>query len=163
MASIERTAYPRFGSHTIKIRELEKFYTLTKKECDYIWKNIRGNNLRINFAVQLKVFQHLHYFPDLSAIPKEIITHIKKCLSLSNKDYKLEYKHASALYRHRSRIREYVKVVRWGKLDNPISGQPINPAQHHAVRVAYRAAQTMNNPADIINSVIENLINQHYE
>ena len=88
---------------------------------------------------------------------------IKKELALSDLDLTLGYPHVNALYRHRARIREYQKFSRWGNRNRSIPGEPINPARHFAIKIAYQAAQTMNNPADIINVVIENLINHHYE
>jgi len=84
MSSIERTAYPRFATgRVLKERELEQFYSLTPDELNYIYKNIRGTEMQLNFAVQLKTFQRLGYFPILKSVPSVIIEHIKKCLAIS--------------------------------------------------------------------------------
>lgn len=78
MSSIERTSYPRFATgRALKERELEKFYSLTPDELNYIYNNIRGTEMRLNFAVQLKTFQRLGYFPALKSVPSVIIEHIK--------------------------------------------------------------------------------------
>jgi hypothetical protein len=164
MASIERTAYPRFTARSIKTHELKKFYSLTKEEHAYVLHSIRGDALRLHFAVQLKVFQHFHYFPDLSSIPSDVVNHVKECLGLPNEfSSSLGYEHTSALYRHRARIRHYTQTARWGKLRKPVPGKQIHPAQHYAVTLAYEAAKTMNNVADIINVVMEGLIHKRYE
>ena len=41
MTSIERTAYPRFSAHPLRTRELEKFYSLTLLEKEYINRHVR--------------------------------------------------------------------------------------------------------------------------
>jgi TnpA family transposase len=164
MASIERTAYPRFSSGRIlKEYDLEKFYSLTPDELHYLNENIRGNDMRLNFAVQLKAFQRLGYFPELKNIPVILVEHIKKCLSLFDSDLTPYYKHDKTRYRHQDSICFYLKINRWRKKQNRAIGDPQHPGRHLAIQVAYQAARTMNNPADIINVVIEELIHHHYE
>lgn len=64
MTSIYRTAYPRFNSNQkLRAKELETDYSLTTAELTYIKENIRDDSLRLGFAVLLKVFQHMGYFP----------------------------------------------------------------------------------------------------
>jgi hypothetical protein len=163
MSSIERTAYPRFATGRIlKEHELEQFYSLTPKELNYINQNIRGDQMRFNFAVQLKVFQRLGYFPEIKNIPSVIISHIKKCLCLLSDEITFQYKHDTTLYRHRDHICSYLNVTRWVKAKKHIDG-PIHSGRHLAVQIAYRASQTLNHPADIINVVIEELIHNRYE
>lgn len=77
MSSIERTAYPRFSARVLKQSELDQFYSLTPDEKCYLDQNIRGDQMRLNFAAQLKAFQRLGYFPSLSNIPQAIIDHLK--------------------------------------------------------------------------------------
>lgn len=164
MASIERTAYPRFSSGRIlKEQELEQFYSLTPDELLYINKNIRGTEMRLNFAVQLKSFQRLGYFPKLTIIPNVIIDHLKKCLGIFDVDITFHYEHDTTLYRHRDHICSYLKVTRWKKNKTSFVGELIHPGRHFATQVAYQASQTMNHPADIINVVIEDLIHHRYE
>ena len=126
-------------------------------------KNIRGVEMRLNFAVQLKTFQKLGYFSELKNVPILIIEHIKKCLGLFYSDITPHYIHDDTKYRHRDRICVYLNINRWRKKPNRVIGEPYHPGQHLAIQVAYEAAQTMNNPADIINVVIEKLIHHHYE
>ncbi|MBX3709090.1 MAG: DUF4158 domain-containing protein [Gammaproteobacteria bacterium] len=120
--------------------------------------------MRLNFAVQLKTFQRLGYFPKLTAVPFVIIDHIKKCLGIFDDDITFHYEHSTTLYRHRDHVCAYLKITRWKKNKKRKSaGEPIHPGRHLATRIAYQAAQTMNYPADIINVVIEELIHHHYE
>lgn len=164
MSSIERTAYPRFATgRVLKERELEQFYSLTPDELNYIYKNIRGTEMRLNFAVQLKTFQRLGYFPALKSVPDVIIEHIKKCLGIFDDGITFYYKHDTTLYRHRDHICSYLKVIRWEKTKKRNVTNHVHPARHLAVQIAYQTSQTMNHPADIINVVIEELIRHRYE
>jgi TnpA family transposase len=156
MTTIERTAYPCISaSKVIAQKTLEKCYALTKKELEYIDTYIRGNKLRGAFAVQLKVFQNLGYFVDMEEIPASILGFIRKQLNLPH-NLKLSYDHLKTQFRHRERIRDYLQIKPW----NTQKGES---AQRAAVRAAYSASQTMNNPADIINVVIEELVSKHFE
>ena len=98
MSSIERTAYPRFATgRVLKERELEQFYSLTPDELNYIYKNIRATEMQLNFAVQLKTFQRLGYFPALKSVPRVVIEHIKKCLAIFDDGITFYYKHDTTL------------------------------------------------------------------
>lgn len=164
MSSIERTAYPRFAAgRTLKERELEQFYSLTSEELHYINKHIRGTEMRLNFAVQLKTFQRLGCFPELHNVPSVIIEHIKKCLGIFDDAMTVQYQHGTTLYRHRDRICTYLKVTRWEKTKRHASRNSTHPGRRLAVEIAYQASKRMNYPADIINAVIEELIRHRYE
>lgn len=153
MTSISRTAYPHFKSdQEIKAREMGSYYSLTESELNYIKKYVRGDDLRLSFAVLLKVFQRFFYFPSLDTIPKNIIDHIRHQLSFVGTNTKFQYKHESAIHRHRQRIYEYLNVNPWNKT-----------GKQFAIQSAHEAAQIMNQPADIINSVIEALRKNNYE
>lgn len=156
MTSLERTAYPYLSANkSISEKTLYTYYALATKDLDYIECHIRGNRQRFNFALQLKTFQNLGYFADISEIPKNIQEFIKKQLRLP---YNLQpsYDHKKTLSRHRTSIREYLKVTPWGSKGR-------DSAQRVAMQTAYKASQTMNNPADIINVVIEDLVEKHFE
>ncbi|MEI8055746.1 MAG: DUF4158 domain-containing protein [bacterium] len=164
MTSIYRTAYPRIhASKKFTPKELEAYFLLTEVELDYIKKNIRGDNLRLSFAVQLKIFQHLNYFPALTAIPQNIIDHVRKQLLFINDNSIFVYQHDSANYRHRDMIYQYLKITSWKKQDNRDAGVQPNPGRYFAIQTAYSAAQTMSYTADVINVVIEELRNNSYE
>jgi TnpA family transposase len=164
MASIERTAYPRFSvGRILKGQELEQFYSLTPDELSYINKNIRGIQMRLNFSVQLKIFQRLGYFLKLATVPVIIVDHIKKCLGIFDADIVFHYDHDTTLYRHRDQICSYLNIIRWKKNKKNVVGEAIHPGRHLATKIAYQSAQTMNYSADIINVVIEELIHHRHE
>ncbi len=163
MSSIERTAYPRFSTRVLKQSELDEFYSLTPDETRYLDQNIRGDLMRLNFATQLKAFQRLGHFPSLSSIPSTIIDHLKKCLRLTDPVLTPHYEHNRTKYRHQDSICNFLKVKRWGKVSNRKQGDSVHPARKLAVSVAWNAAQTMNNPPDIINVIIEELVHHSYE
>src|SRR3990167_11378727 len=138
MASIERTAYPRFArGRVLKEHELEQFYSLTPVEVEYINKNVRGDQMRLNFAVQLKVFQRLGYYPEFKNVPSIVIEHIKKCLGQFGNEITFHYKHDTTLYRHRDHICSYLKVIRWVKAKKRIAGT-IHSGRDLAVQIAYQ-------------------------
>lgn len=156
MTSIERTAYPHIAANkSISQKTLDTLYILTTEEFDYINQNIRGNRMQLNFAIQLKTFQNLRYFFDISETPRVIINHLRKQLKLPH-NLSPFYNHPKTLSRHRSRIREYLKIIPWDTKKE-------QSAQRVAIHAAHKASQTLNHPADIINVVIEELIGKHFE
>ena len=63
-----------------------------------------------------------------------------------------EYDHDRTLYRHHQVVREYYQIIPYGK-----------DARRVALRTILRAICTMDNPADLINAAIDELIKQRYE
>nr|WP_069268832.1 DUF4158 domain-containing protein [Paraburkholderia nodosa] len=68
MATLERTAYPRFPE-VLASRELQTCYTPLPDELEWARRSTRGERPRLGLLVLLKVFQQLHYFPPLDTIP----------------------------------------------------------------------------------------------
>ena len=150
MASIERTAYPRF-KHVPNQKELNEVYTPTLQEIAFAKGATRSPAYRFKLLVLLKAFQRLGYFPKLEEIPEQIVQHIQICLRLQFRA-DLDYDHPRQLYRHHQLIRTYLKVIPYGAY-----------ARHIAVRAVYQAAQVMNHPADLINVAIEELVKESCE
>jgi TnpA family transposase len=163
MSSIERTAYPRFSTRVLKQSELDEFYSLTPDEQRYLDQNVRGDLMRLNFVVQLKAFQRLGHFPTLSTIPTAVIDHLKKCLKLTDPMLAPHYEHNRTRYRHQDSICNFLKINRWCKVSNRKPGEAVHPGRKLAISVAWKAAKTMNNPPDIINVIIEELVHNRYE
>jgi TnpA family transposase len=156
MTSIERTAYPYLTTHKIiSHKTLEACYILNEQERAYINQHIRGDRLQFNFAIQLKTFQSIHYFIPINDVPTSILTHIRKQLGFHHKLQPF-YEHQKTLLRHRENIRQYMNVASW-------STQGQHSPQRIAMQAAAEASQTMNNPADIMNVVIEYLIEKRIE
>ncbi|CAA9333761.1 MAG: Mobile element protein, partial [uncultured Chloroflexia bacterium] len=150
MASIERTAYPRF-KRALTRHELQTLYTPTADEQTFIEQQTQTDSLRLSMLVLLKTFQHLGYFPRLDKVPAAVVDHVRQALHLPT-SVPIGYDHARTLYRHHATIRSYLKVTAYGK-----------QARHVAVVAVYQAAQVMNHPADLINVALAELIRQRYE
>ena len=69
MTAIERTAYPRFAKGRYRKQQL-RLYEPMLEEINYMSScNIRTDQQRLNFMVQLKTFQQFYYFPSLKEVP----------------------------------------------------------------------------------------------
>ncbi|MDE2422485.1 MAG: Tn3 family transposase [Gammaproteobacteria bacterium] len=149
MTSIERTAYPRFKRRPSN-QELTEIYTPSEHETNFIKGMARKSELRLRAMLLLKSFQRLGYFPVLKDIPQPIIEHMESSLGVKF-NHHFEYDDRTQ-YRQHKLIREYLKV----------SEYPINGLQVVEESMT-DAAQVMDNPADIINVAIEELVRQRIE
>jgi len=151
MASIERTAYPRF-SRTISEKELAHDYTLTPRERRWIEQMAKSPAHRLGLAVQLKAFQRLFYFPALSAIPPEIVEHVRASLKFGER-VRLNYANNRTLYRHTNAIRAFLGIT-------PFYG---SNAKEIAVAIAEGVAEVLDQRIDVINAMVEELIDRDIE
>src|SRR5690242_9832775 len=104
--------------------------------------------------VLLKVFQQMHRFPFVGAIPAVVIEHIGASASIGA-EAAFDYNRARspALFRHYAAVREFLRIQSYYGTD----------ANEIAVRAAHEAAETMDQPVDIINATIDSLIQQQVE
>ncbi len=161
MASIEKTAYPRFPKRKkISPIELDRSYSLQHNEISMINTAANTKKLQLNMAIQLKIFQRLGYFVEMNEIPSEIIVHIRQSLKYHHR-LSPGYTNDKSLYRHRQKIREFLNVKRWGYENN--DGIKMHHGMKLAIKSAYDASKSMNNISDIINAVIEKLLDACYE
>ena len=100
----------------------------------------------------LKTFQTLKYFPHPVEIPLAVTRHIHQCLALSEIPY-TAYPPRS-LYRHQPLIRQYLGFAAFA--DNKVAKHVVNKA-------VFEAAQTRDDPVDLINVAVEALINSGFE
>jgi TnpA family transposase len=150
VASIERTAYPRFKA-AFTSQELVDLYTPTPEELAFAQRQTSSPARQFSVLVLLKAFQRLGYFPKLAEVPPAILTHLRGCLQLHRTEGEPEFA-PRTLNRYRSAIRTHLHVTVYAQA-----------ARHLAVRAVYDAAQTMDNPADLINVALEMLIKERYE
>ena len=151
MTAIERTAYPRLRQEQYRKRDLA-LYVPTQEELQWMDAHrITQPAMRLNLMVQLKTFQRLGYFAPIDKVPGVIISAIRKVVG-SPARLKACYPHKDARYNHRKLIREYLMI----NTNNDQRDRLINTT-------AKKVAQTMNDPADIINQVVEELIHHYYE
>src|ERR1700730_3678240 len=76
MTAIERTIYPRF-TRTPSAKEVRALYTPAPADRAFVEKHARGPAQKFSLMIMLKVYQRLHYFPDLQTIPGSVIGHIR--------------------------------------------------------------------------------------
>jgi len=151
MTIIERTAYPRLKESHYRKTDLQ-IYLPSDEELGYMADNgISADKMRLNFMLQLKTFQRLGYFVKLNSIPNVIVRQTRKILS-SPRGMKPGYASSDTKYRHRNLIRRYLDI------DDDKDGR-----DRLIEQLAEEAAQTMNDPANIINFVLEELVQQRYE
>jgi TnpA family transposase len=150
VASIERTAYPRFKRYYTLV-QLQKTYTPTSTEIAFGLSNTQGDKNFFNLIVLFKSFQRLGYFPTLDQIPKDLINYLRDYLKLSE-NVELGYDQSRTLYRHKKEIRAYFQVTAFDK-----------QARHLISEAVSKSALVMDNPADLINVAIEMLVKDRYE
>ena len=150
MASIERTAYPQFKRNPV-VRELVAAYTPTEVEIAFVAEHARQPAHRLTLAVLLKAFQRLGYFPPLEDVPAAVVRHIRNELR-----YRAQVKPApiapNKRYRYYQRIRAFLQVRAFAE-----DGLDV------AARAMRDAAAVMDNPADLINVAIEQLVRDRIE
>ena len=152
MASIERTAYPRFP-RTLTLKDLQASFTPRPDETEWALRYARRPQGRLALLVLLKCFQYLRYFPALEAIPPEVVEHVSATLGVTP-EQTIQYAGSqTALYRHHKAIRDLLGV------------QPYTDAHTRklAIRIAQEAAAVVETRVDIINIVVEDLVRQGYE
>jgi hypothetical protein len=112
VASIERTAYPRFKRRP-SAQELTEVYTPGAEELAFIREHARGPSPTLTVAVLLKSMQGLGYLPSLQDVPFAVVAHIRSCLRLPP-NTALDVG-TRTLYRHHAAIREFLEVRPWGQ------------------------------------------------
>ena len=150
MTSMERTAYPRFKAKT-STRDLAQLYTPTPRETELARKMTRGEGQPLVFLVMLKSFQCLGFFPPKpEKIPEALIDHVRSRLGASNDTLLVPPRRSRQ--RYRDAIRDYLRVKAYG-----------NEARRFATEATAEAATSMDDPADLINVAIEELVKERFE
>lgn len=148
MTAIERTAYPRF-KQSFTQAELDEFYTLTEGETAFVLANAAGRRQQLALAILLKGFQKLGYLPQMGDIPDPVKRHIAGQLSTTWDNKKLP---DSTRKRYRRAIQTYLDVQSYGQ-----DGAQV------VTEIVRQSAQTMSDPADLINVAIEQLVRHRFE
>lgn len=150
MASIERTAYPRFKP-SLTANELQTLYGPTDDERALIATHARGDAQHLTVLILLKCQQHLRYLPALADVPEHMRVYLCQQLHL----LPLMSVHVDAektLYRYRHVIRTSLDI------------KPYEDGGKNVVETAVQpAASTMSDPADLLNLAVEYLLQQRCE
>src|SRR5664279_1538148 len=150
MASIERTAYPRF-KRFMSARELHVFYTPQPDEIVWAREAASSDEHLLALVTQLKAFNRLGYFPVLNEVPAEVVGHIRRDLRLPEGTMPICASTRTA-ERHRNLVRARGEVV----YDQA-------GARKVAADAIEEAARRKNDPADLINIALERLVEGSYE
>lgn len=152
MASIDRTAYPRFTAQ-LSDRELDRDYSLSDPEQLFVRRQARGDTGRLSLALLLETRQRLGYFALLAEIPERVRTHLAQALGLAPATPVVdEIEPPATVHRYRTALREWL-----GSRPFSHGGRAIVTATVH------RAAQTMSDPADLISASVEALVKHQVE
>jgi hypothetical protein len=151
MASIERTAYPRFR-HDPHVRELADLFTPTEDEIAFGRSLVRSEAHFLAVMLLLKCAQYLGYVPALEDVPPALVNHLRLCLRLPVHLVPTADQ-PRTLRRHHSAIRDYLGLK---------PGHS-HEARRIAVRAVVDAAQVMADPTDLINVAVEHLRRQSCE
>jgi len=150
MASIERTAYPRFRK-VVSARELLEAFTPTPEETAWAREATRTEANLLALVALLKALQRLGYFPRLAEVPSPVMAHVRQRLGLGD-EVAADADSARTLERYRGMIRERVGVT--------YDPEAARTLAEEAIRAA---AQAKDNPADLINVALEELVKARYE
>jgi TnpA family transposase len=150
MTAIERTAYPRF-KQSLTQDELDEFYTPTAEEIAFAGSITLEESYALYPVIFLKAFQKLGYLPQLSQIPEQIKVHIAQYLGQPQPGDE-DGVSSTTRSRYRQAIRDRLEV-------KPYSEGGAGVIE----KIVDEAAQTMSDPADLINVAIEQLIVSRFE
>ncbi|CAL5243352.1 Tn3 family transposase [Pseudomonas hunanensis] len=151
MASVERTAYPLLPSQ-LPAKELHRCYSLSDSEIEWVNNTAKSPALSIGLAIQLKVFQQLHYFVRFEELPQELISHVRQCLRYGAR-IAPRYSNPRTLYRHQAAVRQYLQVTPFYSSD----GLAITE------EIARDCAVVLEQRVDLINAMLDELIQRGYE
>ena len=150
MASIDRTAYPRF-KRVVSVRELAEAFTPVADEVEWARGRSQGEPNFLALVVLLKCYQRLGYFPKLADVPVVVINHVRTALGLAD-DVPAVHESDRTLWRHRDYVRDRLNVAY-----KPAAARAIAET---AIR---KAVTTKDNPADLINVALEELVRARRE
>jgi uncharacterized protein DUF4158 len=150
LASIDRTAYPRF-KRVVSDRELAEAFTPTPDEITWARGRTHSDEHFLALVARLKSYQRLGYFPKLDAIPVVVINHVRTAIDLAE-DVDAETDADRTAKRHREFVRKHLGVT--------YESAKVRLVAEKAIR---EAVQTKDNPADLINVALEELVRERCE
>lgn len=138
MASIDRTAYPRFRGQFTDA-ELAANFTLSEDEKAFVRRHAHGEVGRLSMAVSLKTRQFLGYFPALEDMPDQIRRHVANLLGLDDETVLVDgIARPATVHRYREAIRKHLG-------SRPFS----HGGREVVIRTVHRAAQVGSSSTNI--------------
>jgi hypothetical protein len=150
VTSIDRTAYPRF-KRMITARELTDCFSPSDDEIAWARETTLSDPHLLALTVWLKSYQRLGYFPRLDEVPRVVVEHIRDALGLPA-SVAARVDAPRTAKRHRDVVR-----ARLGVKYDAVQTRAV---AEEAIRAA---AQTKDNPADLINVALDVLVKQGCE
>ena len=146
MTAIDRTAYPRPGARLTR-EELGERYHLSDPDLAFIHASARGDTGRLMLAMLLKSRRDFGCFPAPDAVHAGTVEHLAAQLRVAAPQASAdEVRRTKSLYRYRAAVRAYLSVKPYGA-----------DAECLVTSTVLEAAETMSDPADLINRVVEAL------
>jgi hypothetical protein len=145
VTSVDRTAYPGFA-RVVSARELAEAFTPTEAELEWARGRTQDENHLLALVVWLKSYQRLGYFPKVEDVPTVVVGHVGDALELGD-DVELERAAVRSAKRHREFVRRRLGVV--------YDAARVRQIAEEAIR---KTAQSKDDPADLINVALEELI-----
>ena len=145
MTAIDRTAYPRPGPRMTR-EELRARYTLSETDLIFIRLGARGEIGRLTLATLLKARQDLGYFPATEEVHADTMAHLALQLGLTASVWPAAVHKTKSLYRYQAAVRTYLSVTPYDDV-----------AEGLVAKTILKTAETMSDPADLINQAVETL------
>jgi TnpA family transposase len=145
MTAIDRTAYPRPGPRLTR-EELSARYALTETDLAFIRMSARGEAGRVMLATLLKARQNLGRFPPLDEVHTDTVTYMASQLGLTTSIRLDEVDTTKSFYRYQTAVRKHLSVAPYG-----------DAAEELVTKTTLETAETMSDPADLINRAVEAL------
>lgn len=135
----------------VSARELAEAFTPSTTEVEWARGRTQDPQHLLALAVWLKSYQRLGYFPKLDDVPEAVTRHVRGALELAE-DIELEQAAVRSAKRHRQFVRDHLQVV--------YEPARVRRIAEEAIR---QAVQTKDNPADLINVALEELVRARCE
>jgi TnpA family transposase len=143
MTAIDRTAYPRPGTRMTQ-EELADRYRLSEADVAFVQATARGIAGRLLLATLLKTRQNLGYFAVLDDVHMDTAAYLRS--QIGSTVSSTEERGTKTLYRYQSAVRSYLSVTPYAEAGRRLVSS-----------TTLEAAETMSDPADLINRAIEAL------
>jgi len=152
MASLERTAYPRFRKF-LTPHDLERVFSPSAEDTEWVQRSAHQTDRQLALVVHLQCFAYMHYFTTIEQIPPEVVQYVAACMGIAPQD-EIRYPDAHrSLYRHHETIRKLLGIKAYS---GPV-------ARAETIKIALEASTVVNTRVDIINIVISELVRKGYE
>ena len=144
MTAINRTAYPRPGMRLTR-EELGARYDLTEGDLAFVHASARTDPGRLLLATLLKTRRDLGCFPPPNAVHAGTVAHLAAQLGVVEATaWPDEVRLTRSLYRFQAAVRTHLSVAAYGAT-----------AEQMVAGIVLSAAETMSDPADLINRAVE--------